>query len=298
MKWNFFQRIKRLKKGAASQAVKGGSAARGREKRRARPKEAPFWVKPLLKLAAVLTSIALVVFGMWYAFNTFYFKSTELFVVKDNQANVIIDTGKTLTPDLIKQILGISDGINLFSIPIDAKRAQLMEKAPSIKEISIVRLMPDRLKISIIEREPIACVEVDGRVVDEEGVVFVRYTRTSGLPVITGAGNVKNVKPGDRLDGMEMAAVRLANATFRPECKTRFVAVDSSNARYLLLTFADSRRSKIAWKDMEMRNPKSERLMVEQYDNLVNAMNNDVGREFKMFDAQHPGRIFGKSANF
>ncbi len=278
--------------------MKGAAASQSREKRRPRAKELPFWVKPLLKLVAVSTAIALVAFGLCYSFNTFYFKSTDLFVVKDIQANVIIDTGKTLTPDLIKQILGISDGINLFSIPIDEKRTQLMEKAPSIKEISIVRLMPDRLKISIIEREPIACVEVDGRVVDDEGVVFVRYTRTSGLPVITGSRAVKNAKPGDRLAGMEMAAVRLANSTFRPECQTRFISVDSSNARYLLLTFADSRRSKIAWKDMEMRNPKSERLMVEQYDNLVNAMNNDVGREFKMFDAQHPGRIFGKSANF
>lgn len=296
MKWKLFQKFK---KKAAPNSRKGAASSRGRSPSRGRrPKAMPFWVKPLLGLIAVLGSIALAVFGLWYAFNAYYFKSTDLFVVKDNQSNVVIDTGKTLTPDLIKQILGITDGVNLFSIPINEKRAQLMERAPSIKEISISRMMPDKLKIVIIEREPIACVEVDGRVVDAEGVVFVRYTRTSGLPVITGSENIKKAKPGDKLNGMELAAVRLANSVFRPECKARFIAVDSSHPRYLMLTYPDSRRAKIAWQDMTKRNTKSERLMIKQYDDLVSAMNNDVGREFKMFDAQHPSRIFAKSVNF
>lgn len=295
MKWKVFQKFKKK----AAPGSKGAAASKGRPARRGRrPKEMPFWLKPLLKLSSVLGAIVLIGYGLWYSFNAYYFKSTDLFVVKDNHSNVIIDTGKTLTPDLIKQILGIADGVNLFSIPINEKRAQLMERAPSIKEISISRLMPDKLKIVIIEREPIACVEVDGRVVDAEGVVFVRYTRTSGLPVITGSQNIKTAKPGDRLNGMEMAAVRLANSIFRPECKARFTAVDSSHPRYLLLTYPDSRRAKIAWQDMIKHNTKSERLMTQQYDNLVSAMNNDVGREFKMFDAQHPSRIFGKTANF
>jgi hypothetical protein len=299
MKWKIFQKAKSSKKRAGSGSKKGASATKSRVKRRPRrSKETPFWVKPLLKGVGVLSCIALVIFGLWYAFDAYYFKSTDLFVVKDAQKNVIIDTGKTLTPDLIKQILGIKDGINLFSIPIDEKRVQLMEKAPSIKDIAIVRYMPDKLKISIIERDPIARVEIDGRVVDDEGVVFVRYTRTSGLPIILGSKKIKSAKPGDRLTGMEMAAVRRANSTFRPECKSRFMSVDSSHSRYLLLKFPDSRRSKIAWAGMKEKSAKSKRLMIKQYDNLINAMSNDIGMEFKMFDAQHPGRIFGKSSNF
>jgi len=299
MNWKLFQNLKSPKKRSGANTKIAASASRSRAARRPkRAKETPFWVKPMLKGVGVLSLVALLVFGLWYAFDAYYFKSTDLFVVKDDQENVIIDTGKTLTPDLIKQILGIKEGMNLFSIPIDEKRIQLMEKAPSIKDIAIIRFMPDKLKISIIEREPIARVEVDGRVVDDEGVVFVRYTRTSGLPIIVGSKEIKKAKPGDRLSGMEMAAVRLANSTFRPECKSRFMSVDSSNARYLLLIFPDSRRARIAWEGMMEPSKKSNRLMIKQYDNLVNAMSNDIGMEFKVFDAQHPGRVFGKSSNF
>ena len=299
MKWKLFQKLKKSKKRAGKSTKNAVFASKTRKKRSARrSKERPFWVRPLLKIAAVLICVALVIFGLWYAFYAYYFKSTDLFIVKDDQSNVIIDTGKTLTPDLIKQVLGIEDGINLFSIPIDKKRVQLMEKAPSIKDISIVRFMPDKLKITIIEREPIARVEIDGRVVDDEGVVFVRYTRTSGLPIIIGSKKIKEAKPGDRLTGMEMAAVRLATCTFRSECTSRFMSVDTSHSRYLLLKFPDSRRSKIAWEDMLKQSKNSEHLMISQYDNLINAMNNDIGSRFRMFDAQHPGRIFGKSSNF
>ena len=299
MKWKLFQKIIKFKKIAEKNNKKVVSSSRIRKKRRARrSKESLFWGKFVLKMTALFVCVALVVFGLWYAFYAYYFRSTDLFIVKDEQSNVIIDTGKTLTPDLIKQVLGIEDGINLFSIPIDKKRIQLMEKAPSIKDISIVRFMPDKLKITIIEREPIARIEIDGRVVDDEGVVFVRYTRTIGLPIIIGSKKIKTAKPGDRLNGMEMAAVRLANCTFRSECTSRFMSVDTSNSRYLLLKFPDSRRSRIAWGDMLKRSKKSDRLMIEQYDNLINAMHNDIGSNFKMFDAQHPGRIFGKSSNF
>ena len=299
MKWKLFQIFKKSKKRAGVGSAKNTLAAKKRGKRRVkRSKKIPFWVAPLLKLAVLLSCIALVVFGLWYAFYSYYFKSTDLFVVKDDPSKVIIDTGKTLTPELITEFLGIEVGINLFSISIDSKRVQLMEKAPSIKDISIVRFMPDKLNISIIEREPIARVEIDGRVVDDEGVVFVRYTRTSGLPVIVGSKTIKASKPGDRLTGMDLAAVRLANSTFRSECKIHFMSVDTSNSRYLLLTFPDSRRATIAWEGMAKQSRKSDRLMIDQYDNLANAMNNDVGRKCKMFDAQHPGRVFGKSSNF
>jgi len=245
-----------------------------------------------------MACVALVIFGFCYAFHLYYYETEDLFVVKDDYSNIFIDTGNTLTPDLVREFIGITPGTNLFLIDIDQKRDQLMQKAPSIKEVSIIRPSQATLRISIIEREPIARVMIDGRVVDNEGVVFVRYTRTSGLPIIIGSKIIKETKPGDNLRGMDMAAVMLAESTFRTECRSRFMAVDTSNSRYLLLTFPDSRRAKITWADMESRSEKSKRLMIDQYDKLVNAMNNDIGMQFMMFDAQIPGRIIGRSTNF
>lgn len=300
MKFEFFKKlIKSEKKPAARKSSGRVAPSRARSKKTSRrSNELPDWGKSLLKAGIYLVLVLGLCFGLYQAFRSYYFKSSSLFVVKDTDENVVIDTGKTLTPDLIKQFLGIKEGVNLFSINVDEKRKQLMERAPSIKDISIVRHMPDSLKISIIEREPVVRIGLDGRVSDDEGVVFVRYQNTSGLPVITRSTGKTKAKPGDKLQGMDLAAVKLAGSTFRPECKARIYSIDSSKPRYLLLKFPDGREATIAWKDMDECSSTSNKKMILQYDRLISCMESEIGAQHRIFDAQHPGRIYGRSINF
>jgi cell division septal protein FtsQ len=230
--------------------------------------------------------------GGWKLFEAYYFHSKSLFVLKDLQACVTINTGKTLTPDLICEILQLHNGMNLFSLSIEQKRSELLEQAPNIRDIAIVRRMPDKLTITISEREPIARVGANGQVVDEEGVVFVRYAGTGGLPMIRGSDLLTQIKPGDRLRGKEKAAVRLVQSALRPECRLRLLVVDTAKDDYLLVTLSDHRQAKIAWDGMSDDEKDTQVKMQRQFDQLALAMESDIGRGCLLWDATIPGRIF------
>lgn len=247
-----------------------------------------------IALGAVLGAafLAAAVWGGWQLFDTYYFHSNDLFVLTDVKRCVTINTGKTLTPDLVCEVLDLHNGTNLFAISIEKKRNELLEQAPNIRDISIVRRMPDKLTITIIEREPIARVGSNGRVVDEEGVVFIRYAGTGGLPMIKGSDVLTQIKPGDHLRGREMAAVRLVQNALRPECRLRLLVVDTAKDDYLLLTLSDHRQAKIAWDGMADDEKDTQAKMQRQFDQLALAMESEIGRGCLLWDATIPGRIF------
>lgn len=251
----------------------------------------PASVKLTAAFMACVVVLLLGVWGVWKLFIAYYFKGQSLFVLRDLRSSVVIVTGRTLTPDLICEKLGLREGVNLFSIPIEEKRRELLEQAPNIREISIVRRMPDKLAITIVEREPIARVGSHGRVVDKEGVVFIRYAGTGGLPLIKGT-EFSQIKPGERLHGNELAAVRLIHSTLRPECSMRLLAVDASKEDYLLLTFSDYRQAKFAWRGMANDLKEPDVLMQRHFDNLAKAMESEIGKPRMMWDATLPDRVF------
>ena len=282
MKWDFFKRGKTR----ANRLAAGGRRVTGVVT------ELPVGLKILLGFGALLLAVSLLTWGSWALFKNYYFHSQSLFVLHDVRNNVAITTGKTLTPDLVCEVLGLKNGVNLFSIPIEQKRVELLEQAPNIRDISIVRRMPDKMNITIVEREPIARVGSNGRVVDEEGVVFVRYAGTGGLPMIKGSDEFAQIKPGDRLHATEMAAVRLVNNALRPECKLRLLALDTTKTDYLLLTFADYRQAKFAWDGMQDDEKDTVVRMQRQFDRLAQAMESKIGQSRVMWDATQPDRIF------
>ncbi len=282
MKWSLFNRGK----------IRINRFAQGSRRVTGVVTDLPGGVKALLVLIACALVLVTCIWTGWTLFNAYYFRSQSLFVLHNVRENVSITTGKTLTPDLICEVLGLRDGINLFSIPIEAKRRELLDQAPNIREITIMRRMPDKMTINIVEREPIARVGANGRVVDEEGVVFVRYAGTGGLPLIKGSDEFSQIKPGERLLGNEMAAVRLVNNALRPECRLRLLAVDASKDDYLLLTFSDYRQAKFAWEGMQDEQKDTAARMQIHFDNLAKAMESAIGKPRVMWDATLPSRIF------
>jgi hypothetical protein len=255
--------------------------------------ELPAGVRLALTLLIGACALVFCVWGLRMLFvSAYYFKTQPLFVLKDVRNDVTISTGKMLTPDLICEVLGLRDGVNLFSIDIDRKRRELLEMAPNIRNITIVRGMPAKLKITITERDPIACVGSNGRVVDTEGVVFSRNAGIGGLPLITSSDEFAHIVPGDRLGGNELNAVKLIANTLRPDCQARLQAVDAGNPDYLMLTFSDSRKAKLAWDGMFDGQKNTESRMQRQLDNLIKAMSSDIGMPRMMWDATLPNRIF------
>ena len=81
---------------------------------------------------------------------------------------------------------------NIFSISLDQRRAQL-EKLPWIEHATVMRLLPNKMRVLIAERTPVAFVRQDRHIglVDRNGVLLdmpadTKTTEHYSFPVVTG----------------------------------------------------------------------------------------------------------------
>lgn len=89
-------------------------------------------------------------------------------------------------------VFGEDIGRNIFFVPISERRKQL-EQIPWIEHASVMRLLPDQIRISVVERKPIAFVRVGSQVdlIDINGVVLTEPPAMMAqhhysFPVVTG----------------------------------------------------------------------------------------------------------------
>ena len=71
-------------------------------------------------------------------------------------------------------VFGEDIGRNIFFVPLDERRRQL-EEIPWIEKATVMRLLPDQIRVSVVERQPVAFVlQPDGRtgLVDANGVLL------------------------------------------------------------------------------------------------------------------------------
>lgn len=281
MKLGFLKR----KKGRGGRGSAAGRRMTGVQR------ELPVGVSFALKAAVgILIAIALLV-GVGKIFQNYYFHGDDLFVLRDLHNSVSITTGKTLKADLVCEILGLKKGVNLFSIPIEAKRREMLERAPNIRSMEIVRQLPDKISVSIVERDPVARVGRSGQVVDEEGVVFVCYAGTGTMPFIKGSDATLEFVPGDRLHGLDKAAIQVVMEGLRPQSRMRLAMVDASKSDYLLLTLIDNRQAKLAWEGMGRGGPNATERLRRQMDELEKVLESEIGKASRVFNATIPGRV-------
>lgn len=104
-------------------------------------------------------------------------------------------------------VFGEDIGRNVFFVPLNVRRKEL-EQIPWIQSATVMRLLPDRIRIAVVEREPVAFVR-NGRqigLVDAHGVLLgmspaAMAAHHYSFPVLTG------IDPGDSL---EARATRVA----------------------------------------------------------------------------------------
>ncbi len=93
------------------------------------------------------------------------------------------------------QLLGIFGGDvdrNIFKISLEQRRAEL-ESLPWVAHATVMRLLPNRMRVSIVERTPVAFVRQGGNIglVDANGVLLDMPVGAKGgeqysFPVVTG----------------------------------------------------------------------------------------------------------------
>ena len=105
--------------------------------------------------------------------------------------SVALTGQKRLGRDDILTSAGVTDRTSLLFFDVSMARARL-ESNPWVAEASVQTLYPDRLEISVTEREAFALWQHDGRVfvVSTDGTVLEPYTgeRFTNLPFVVGRG--------------------------------------------------------------------------------------------------------------
>ncbi len=89
-------------------------------------------------------------------------------------------------------VFGEDIGRNIFFVPLSERRKQL-EQIPWIERATVMRLLPDRIRVSVVERQPVAFVRQGQQIelVDAEGVLLsmpaaMMAQHHYSFPVVTG----------------------------------------------------------------------------------------------------------------
>ena len=89
-------------------------------------------------------------------------------------------------------VFGEDIGRNIFFVPLDLRRKQL-EQIPWIEHATVMRLLPDQIRVSVIERKPVAFTRMGQQIglVDADGVLLTMAPAAMArhhysFPVITG----------------------------------------------------------------------------------------------------------------
>ena len=97
-------------------------------------------------------------------------------------------------------VFGEDIGRNIFFVPLSERRKEL-EKIPWIERATVMRLLPDRIRVAVVERQPVAFTRAGQQIglVDANGVLLTMSAHTMAerhysFPVLTG------IDPGDKAE--------------------------------------------------------------------------------------------------
>lgn len=250
------------------------------------------------KWAAAIAAVAALAVGGTVAYSKLHDIWIGQCVVEDVSRQVTVNTGAHIKAGLILDQFGIRKGANLALIDFAARRRAILEKLPNIRALTVERQLPERVTITVEEREPVARMNVrgnksvTGRVVDSEGVVFLRQAGTSLLPVIVERAQ-GGTAVGKKLDGRGLAALKVLEAAGKRECSELGVLVaDATPQDYLLLTFGPSySRAKFAWDGMETPTTSSEQNLASQLKRLLNAARANLDGGSQLWNATIQGIV-------
>ena len=120
--------------------------------------------------AALLTTLAATLAGMWEA-RAELLKNPRL--VLASSSAIQITGNHHLTRAQLLTVFGEDVDRNILTVPLDQRRAEL-ERLPWVEHATVMRLLPDHFRISIVERTPVAFVRQGSRIglVDASGVLL------------------------------------------------------------------------------------------------------------------------------
>jgi cell division protein FtsQ len=141
----------------------------------------PFYRRLLVLTLAVVAGVTTAVYGM-----RFLLYSPSMLLLKPDQIEV--NGNRIVSREAVLQQFVHDRNRSVLRVPLDARRSQL-EQIPWIESASVQRILPNRLRIELTERTPVAFARNGNELalVDAHGVVLDR-PRGEDLhfPIVTG----------------------------------------------------------------------------------------------------------------
>ncbi|MEI9979183.1 MAG: FtsQ-type POTRA domain-containing protein [Edaphobacter sp.] len=125
----------------------------------------------------------------------------EQFVIQSS-SSIQFEGNAHVTRAQLLGIFGEDVERNIFTVSLEQRRAEL-ERLPWIEHATVMRLLPNRMRVSIVERTPVAFVRQGSRIglVDANGVLLdmpmdTKATDHYSFPVVTGvsAGDAQSTR--------------------------------------------------------------------------------------------------------
>jgi cell division protein FtsQ len=170
-----------------------GNDVRVRRRGPVRKGRLPLWTKSrwgraafLALLACALAAVVVAALGVRH-----FFEHDARFRI--DSSNSIQTMGNSqLTREQLLSVFGADLGRNIFYIPLAERRADL-ERIPWVEHATVMRILPDQLRVAVRERTPVAFVRVGDQIklVDGAGVILdmppaMMAARRFSFPVVTG----------------------------------------------------------------------------------------------------------------
>lgn len=229
-------------------------AAERSRKRFARRQWARRWLA-WRSVVAVALLLVLVVGGVWLVF------FSSVLAVEEVQ----VQGEQTLTEDDVRAAAAVPVGEPLARVDLTAIRARVQALAV-VRSATVTRHWPDGVTIAVVERQPVAVVDVSGQIrgMDADGVLFRDYQQPPpDLPLV-------ETSTETRADALREAAEVVT--ALPDDVATRVDHVDVATIDQITLVLRDGRT--VAWGSAEQSDLKAEVLVpllqherqAEQYD--------------------------------
>lgn len=235
--------------------------------------------------------------GLFFAYTKIRNLWLEQCVITDVARQVSITDGKMVRAENIAHGFGLKEGANLALIDFTEKRAELLKKIPNIRNLTIIRHLPNRVTITVEERVPIVRMNITGiktasnRVADADGVVFTCRRGTQTLPVLR-EPFAPGTPPGHPLTGHTRAALRLLEVCSEKFGELNVQEADASKPDFIVLTLGNYSTVKIAWTGMDEETSASRQHLIKQLEHLSQTISSQVGTGIRVWNATQPGKIF------
>lgn len=111
--------------------------------------------------------------------------------------NIELSGNQNVTRAQVMEVMGADIGRNVFFVPLEERKKQI-EQIPWVESAAVMRLLPDRLRVQVKERTPVAFVQLGAKIVliDAGGVLMDLPAGTAkaaaarySFPVIVGTAD-------------------------------------------------------------------------------------------------------------